>query len=198
MPSPARALLLLAAAFFLLAAVIVIYALGTQPGAGEADRALTEAPGGVQPDEQQIEHAPAPPFSLPSLRGPEYISLAEYRGHAVVLNFFASWCKPCELEAATLERAWQASRADGVIFIGVAVQDRAADARAFLQKHGITYPAAFDASNDVMLTYRVVGIPTTYFISPLGLITGGHAGIFVGDEGVARLRERIGHARARQ
>jgi cytochrome c biogenesis protein CcmG/thiol:disulfide interchange protein DsbE len=188
-PSPSRALLLLALALLLLSALIVAYSLGARSGVESLT--LPETP----PPEPLAAREVAPGFSLPSLRGRERISLAEFRGQVVVLNFFASWCGPCALEAADLERTWQASRDRGVIFLGVAIQDQPDDARAFLQRHGITYPAVIDTTGEVMQAYRVTAIPTTYFLDPEGRITGRHAGIFVGDEGVARLMERIARAR---
>jgi peroxiredoxin len=80
--------------------------------------------------------------------------------------------------------------------VGIAIQDEAAAARGFLDRHGISYPAAIDATGEVMQAYRVTAIPTTFFITPDGRIAGSHAGIFVGDEGVARLQERIARARS--
>lgn len=188
-PSSARALLLLALALFLLSALIVAYSLGARSGMEGRTLPLAQLP------ELPAARQAAPGFSLPSLRGSERISLADFRGQVVVLNFFASWCAPCALEAADLERAWQASKDRGVVFLGVAIQDQPDDARAFLQRHGITYPAVIDTTGDVMQAYSVTAIPTTFFLDPEGRITGRHAGIFVGDEGVARLTERIERAR---
>jgi peroxiredoxin len=187
--SPSRALLVLAALLFLFSAAIVAYSLGARSaidGRGPSARRATDEPG---------PRRMAPAFRLRSLRGEERISLADFRGQVVVLNFFASWCGPCKLEAADLQRTWQATRGQGVVFIGVAVQDHYRDAQAFLAQHGITYPAVIDETGDVMEAYRVTAIPTTIFVTPDGAIAGSHAGIFVGDEGVARLQERIARAR---
>ncbi len=138
----------------------------------------------------------APAFSLRSLRGPDQISLAEFRGKTVMINFFASWCKPCELEAADLERTWRdyENRGD-VVFLGVALQDEYSAAKGFLDKHALTYPAVFDASSSTMQTYRVTGIPTTVVIGPDGRVVSRYAGTFVGDQGRAALRSRIDAAR---
>lgn len=138
----------------------------------------------------------APALALRSLRGSEQITLAQFRGKTVVVNFFASWCKPCELEAADLQRTWQEYEAGGeVIFLGVAIQDEYAAARSFLDKHGLTYPAVFDAGNSTMQAYRIVGIPTTVVVDPQGRIASRYAGTFVGEQGRAALRSRIDAAR---
>lgn len=137
----------------------------------------------------------APAFALPSLRGGPEIALHDFRGQVVVLNFFASWCKPCELEAADLQRTWEAVQGQGVVLLGIAMQDRDADAREFLARHGLTYPAAFDRDNRVADAYRITGIPTTVVVDPAGRIASRHVGVFVGDEGRARLRARIEAAR---
>ncbi len=142
------------------------------------------------------DREPAPAFALRSLRGAEQISLADFRGKTVVMNFFASWCGPCELEAADLQRTWRDYEDKGdVVFLGVAIQDEYGAAKGFLEKHALSYPAAFDANGTVMQAYRVTGIPTTIVVDPDGRIVSRYAGIFVGDQGRARLRARIDAAR---
>lgn len=138
----------------------------------------------------------APAFSLRSLRGAEQISLADFRGKTVVLNFFASWCAPCKLEAADLQRTWQEYEARGeVAFLGVAIEDEYSAAKGFLDTHGLTYPAVFDGGGTMMQTYRITGIPTTIVVNAGGRVVSRHAGIFVGDAGRASLRSRIDAAR---
>lgn len=182
---PARAQVILAAALVLVAAIVVAFTLGRQ------STLSTARPPVAPPAEPPAARRPAPLLSLRSLRGAERINLADFRGRVVVLNFFASWCGPCALEAADLERTWQANKGRNVTFLGVAIQDTYEDAAAFLKRHGITYPAVFDANNEIMTAYRVTGIPTTVIVDPEGRIASVYAGIFVGDEGVARLQARI-------
>jgi peroxiredoxin len=185
--SPARALLVLSGALLAVAAGVVVYSLTVAP----RDAGVVAPAPGVAP----ADRVAAPGFDLPSLRGAGRVALAQLRGQVVVINFFASWCGPCALEAADLERAWQETRDRGVVFLGVAVQDTAPEARAFLATHRITYPAAFDERGDVLARYRVTGIPTTVVVDPEGRIAARHAGIFVGDEGRAALRALIEAAR---
>lgn len=96
----------------------------------------------------------APPFTLPLFEG-QSISLESLRGKVVFLNFWASWCVPCRAEARTLEVAWLKYRDQGVVFVGVDIQDKEQDAREFLREFGITYPNARDASGRAAIDYGV-------------------------------------------
>jgi cytochrome c biogenesis protein CcmG, thiol:disulfide interchange protein DsbE len=109
---------------------------------------------------------PAPAFSLPSLRDPvQQVSLSAYRGHPVILNFFASWCTPCQHETPLLARFYRASRG-GVVIIGVDADDKAAAARRFLEANGVTFPVGFESTPAVADAYGVseIGIPETLFL----------------------------------
>ncbi len=101
------------------------------------------------------------------------VALGELRGTPVVLNFWASWCIPCQEEASTLERAWrQQARPRAVLFLGLDMQDVTTDAHRFMRHYAIDYPNIRDPSNDVARTYGVTGVPETFFISARGRIVG--------------------------
>ena len=104
------------------------------------------------------------------------IRLENFRGKAVFLNFWASWCPPCRAEARTLEAAWQSYKDRGVVFLGVDIQDTEEDARAFIKEFGITYLNGRDASAKIAIDYGVWGIPETFFIDREGRITYKHVG----------------------
>lgn len=106
----------------------------------------------------------APDFMLTLFDG-ERLSLSSLRGQPVVLNFWASWCKPCRDEAPTLEKAWRAYQDKGVVFLGIDVQDTEAAARSFMQTYGISYRNGPDQGNRIAPAYGVTGVPETYFIS---------------------------------
>ena len=99
-------------------------------------------------------------------------TLAEFRGEPVVLNFWASWCKPCEQEAADLQTAWEEYDPSGqVVFLGVDYVDTEPEAKEYLAKFDITYPNGPDLGTRISQTFRIQGVPETYFIDQDGNLT---------------------------
>ncbi len=111
---------------------------------------------------------PAPPLELPLLDGERTVSLASYRGKAVVLNFWASWCGPCKEEAPMLEEAWQRNRDRGVVVLGVNAQDFRTDARRFVERYGLTYPILHDGRGSSLGRYGLTGFPETWWVDRSG------------------------------
>ncbi len=105
------------------------------------------------------------------------IALQELRGTPVVLNFWASWCVPCQQEAPRLERAWRRAGGDGVLFLGLNMQDVRADAREFLQEFDVTYPNVREGGNEVAQRYGLTGLPETFLITARGKIVGHVIGV---------------------
>ncbi len=112
----------------------------------------------------------APAASWPELDGSGRLSLAAYRGHVVVLNFWASWCPPCRSEAPLVER-WQRSlaRAGGTV-LGVDVLDVTGDAQAFVRRYGLTYPIVRDRDGSQLRPFQVEGYPETVVVDRRGRI----------------------------
>ena len=102
-------------------------------------------------------------FDLIAMPG-ETLSKNSLQGQAVVINFWASYCVPCQREAAMLERVWNDYRESGVIFLGVNTEDPEKDALDYLVEYGITYPNAPDAGAKMENDYRITGIPETFVI----------------------------------
>ena len=118
----------------------------------------------------------APNFSLVMLHpdsGKNSLSLSNFKGKPIVLNFWASWCQPCKDELPLLENAWkqlQAQKKD-IVFLGIDFQESSSDATSFLQQYGITYLAGLDINGSIASKYRVTSLPQTIFISRDGSIT---------------------------
>jgi cytochrome c biogenesis protein CcmG/thiol:disulfide interchange protein DsbE len=180
-----RLLVMVAAALFI---ALLAYGLTTTSSKDSIDQLLREG-----------KTAPAAGFSLavlepgqppPRLLSPlsRYsrdgrLSLDELRGTPVVLNFWASWCSPCRLEATRLEQGWRRWGRRGVLFLGIDMQDLTGDARDFLRRQSVTYPTIRDPGKDVAKSYGATGIPETYFISARGRVVAHVIGV-VSDEQV--------------
>ncbi|MFN8470857.1 MAG: TlpA disulfide reductase family protein [Anaerolineae bacterium] len=121
------------------------------------------------------DNTPAPDFTLPGLYGGD-LSLTSYRGHPVILNFWASWCAPCRAEAPAVQRVWDQYRDQGVVFLGVNSSDNDTAARAYLTEYGITYPNVRDEAGAVAPLYHADSLPTTILIDREGRIVGRRVG----------------------
>jgi cytochrome c biogenesis protein CcmG/thiol:disulfide interchange protein DsbE len=140
------------------------------------------------PGSAPLSEGPAPDFSLELFDGGQ-LSLADFHDQVVVINFWASWCEPCQEEAPLLEEVWQEYQGQGVTFIGIAYKDTESKARTFLDEFGINYPNALDPGNRVARAYRIRGVPETFFIKD-GEIASLYIGPLSKDQLVTRI-ERL-------
>lgn len=108
--------------------------------------------------------------------GKRQISLARHRGDVVALNFWASWCKPCEQEAPALERAFKKYRDRGFVVLGADMDDITRNALDFKRKFGVTYPLFRYTSDDAARDYGTRQLPETFMIDRRGRITAIHRG----------------------
>ncbi|MEZ4510825.1 MAG: TlpA disulfide reductase family protein [Chloroflexota bacterium] len=117
----------------------------------------------------------APDFDMQFFNGYEWenateATLADMRGKVIVLNFWASWCVECRVEADLLEQRWQQYRDQGVVFLGIAYVDAEPNSLAYLQEFNVTYPNAPDLGTDIAQNYEITGVPETFFIGRDGQI----------------------------
>ena len=144
----------------------------------------------------------APAFALPVLaRGdvataPDTVVLAAYRGKAVVLNFWASWCLACRSEHAALSTIAAAYRDSGVYFFGVTYNDRPESSKRWIaEMGGQSYPSLFDPGARTAIDYGLYGVPETFFIAPDGRVAYKHVGPVTEEmlvQRIAELRARPG------
>jgi cytochrome c biogenesis protein CcmG, thiol:disulfide interchange protein DsbE len=111
----------------------------------------------------------APALRLRTLDGGR-VDLAALRGRPVVVNFWATWCEPCVREFPLLAATAAGHRAARLAVIGVLYKDRPDAARAFVRRHGGTWPMGMDADGRTAAAWGVVGLPHTFFVRPDGTL----------------------------
>ena len=112
--------------------------------------------------------SPAPGFTLPDLERGK-VSLKDFRGKLVMLNFWASWCVPCREEMPAMERLYQRYKDRGFVILGVNIKDDKKSAISFVRELKITFPIGFDPNGEVGLLYGAWGLPATYLIDTKGI-----------------------------
>ena len=105
----------------------------------------------------------APDFTLPN-SDEKQISLRQYRGKVVFLNFWATWCIPCREEMPALEQLHQTFQPQDLIVLAIDLKEGAEQVKTFFQKHTLSFPALLDHNGSVFRDYSVTGMPTTYLI----------------------------------
>lgn len=117
----------------------------------------------------QEEAKEAPDFRLPDLSG-DTLSLSDFSGKIVLLNFWASWCPPCRYEMPTMEQLWKDFKEKGLVILAVDLGEPREKVLEFAKKLNLTFPILLDRTRDIGRKYRVFSIPTTFIISPEGKI----------------------------
>jgi cytochrome c biogenesis protein CcmG/thiol:disulfide interchange protein DsbE len=107
------------------------------------------------------------------------VDTSTLKGKVILINFWASWCAPCESEAAALQETWENYQPGGnVLFLGVDYVDTEPEARKILGKYGITYPNAPDLGTKISQMFRIRGVPETYIIDRDGKLANIQIGPF--------------------
>jgi len=160
--------------------VVITTPLGTTgpagPGAPQATQFVLDPSGtiGVRPGqmapELQVRRADGSTFQLADLQG-RPVRLADLRGKAVWLNFWASWCPPCQSETPVLRDVAERFAGQGLVVIGVSVQESSAsNVAAYAAKYQLDYTIAADVTGEIYRLYHPPGLPTSIFIGPEGAV----------------------------
>jgi thiol-disulfide isomerase/thioredoxin len=121
----------------------------------------------------RLAGVPAPLFALPVLdaeNSGNRLALRDLRGKAVILDFWASWCRPCREQMPIVERIAERFRDRGLVVVGVNTSDEEADARNFVQSRSMSYASVFDLAREASAAYGVQVLPTLVIIDRQGRI----------------------------
>jgi cytochrome c biogenesis protein CcmG, thiol:disulfide interchange protein DsbE len=140
---------------------LLLYGVSTQA----ANRTLDELVA-----RRRYPPAPDATRALPVLGGGGHNTLAAFKGEVVVLNFWASWCEPCQLEAPLLERAQKSLEKHGATVLGVTYQDASPDSEGFVRHYHVTYPVLRDTTGEFAHSYGTRQVPESFIINRQGRI----------------------------
>jgi len=133
---------------------------------------------------------PAPAFRLAALGGGE-VDLSDYRGRVVLLDFWATWCKPCHEQARILAPLYEVLRGEGVEFLAIDSGEDAETVQRYVAKNPFPYPVLLDPEDSVGLGLGVVALPTVVIVDTEGRVTYANEGI-ADAETLRRELERVG------
>ncbi len=125
---------------------------------------------------------PAPAFTLTELATGQPSGLSQYKGQVVMVNFWATWCGPCQQEMPLLDQMYQKYKPAGFTLIGVNVDKDGAPVKALLARKPVTFPVLLDPANQVSKAYHVDEMPSSVIIDRKGQIRYIHRGYKPGDE----------------
>ena len=114
-------------------------------------------------------------FTLEDLKG-SAVSLRDFEGKVIFLNFWATWCPPCRIEMLDMEKLWQKFKDEGFVILAVDIREGREKVSSFIKENGSTFPVLLDFTGEVGYSYGIRGYPTTYLVDPEGMIIGGAVG----------------------
>ena len=162
--------------------LIAVVLVGIMVGASVLYNQLSVEYAPQQMVTQPVENL-APDFTMTDKDGNE-VKLSDFFGKPIVLNFWASWCGPCQYEMPELENAYQ-ELGDDVVFLMVNLTDgyseTVSSAKAFLEDNGYTFPVYFDTLSEGTRTYQVYSMPRTFFLDRNGALVSKNVGMISGD-----------------
>ena len=111
----------------------------------------------------------APDFQLKDFDGRD-VKLSEFRGSPVMLNFWATWCPPCRAETPDIQAVYEEKRGQGLVVIALSIGEDGDTVRDYAERTGLTFTTGLDTDTAAAATYRIVGIPTHFFVDAEGVL----------------------------
>ena len=112
---------------------------------------------------------------MKNLEGSE-VSLKDFAGKVVFLNFWATWCGPCRVEMPSMEKLWQRFKEEAFVILAVDFREGKEEVSSFMKDYGLTFPVLLDSGGEAANNYRIRGFPTTYLVDSEEMIVGGALG----------------------
>jgi cytochrome c biogenesis protein CcmG/thiol:disulfide interchange protein DsbE len=112
---------------------------------------------------------PAPDFNMRTLEGDE-VSLSDYNGQPVWISFWASWCPPCRAENPDIEQMYQKYKDQGLVILAPAIGEDSGTVSGYVKRTDMTFTVGVDETTQLAANYRIVGIPTHFFIDGDGIL----------------------------
>ena len=136
---------------------------------------------------------PAPEITLKDLQGQE-VRLSDLRGKIVLLNFWATWCKPCKEEMPAMQASYDKLRGQGLVVLAVNELEDTEKVIEHVRTHGHTFPVVMDHDNRVANRYGVVGLPASFIVDRQGIVREQIMGSLLTEERIADLVKRYGES----
>lgn len=142
-------------------------------------------------DMEKVEEGKkAPDFVLTDMNGEKH-RLSDYEGKGVLLNFWATWCKPCKREMPYMESQYQKNKDNGIQVLAVNIGESDVVINEFIKRHGLTFPILNDKKQEVLTAYGVDPLPITFLIDKEGKIVKIHKGEIINEDVVIEMMEEI-------
>ncbi|MDP4091723.1 MAG: TlpA disulfide reductase family protein [Bacillota bacterium] len=169
-----KALLLIVTTILLVSGAMYVQSAYNKSSA--KNPAVASSNGGQSSAESHIKlKVKAPDFKLTDLNGKE-VSLSEFKGKNVFLNFWATWCPPCREEMPDIEKLYQETKGTDLVILGVELGESRQDVNSFTSKNGYNYEFLLDTDNKAAVEYNISSIPSSFFIDKDGNISATHLG----------------------